>query len=117
MPASTQISSIVTLSKPRARARRTAASRMSALVWRRRRSRSPMQLAITLIVAHNANFAVKWSSGGVVDLHLIARANDVDGAARSNHCCGAGPGSRQLVPIGVVCSVPNRDMVADHDGG
>src|SRR6202008_2559769 len=113
MPASTQISSIVTLSKPRSSDKRTAASRMSALVCRRRRSRSPMQLAITLIVAHNANFAVKWSSGGALDLPRIACANDVGTAQRSNHQRGAGPGSRQRLAIDVLLSVPDRDGVAD----
>src|SRR6478672_13494054 len=38
---------MVTLSQPRACARRTAAPRMSALVWRRRRSRRPNWFAIS----------------------------------------------------------------------
>jgi hypothetical protein len=33
---------------------------MSALVWRRRRSRRPMGFAMTFMIAHGANFAVDW---------------------------------------------------------
>ena len=56
-------------------------------------------------------------AGGTVDVYRIAGADYLHGGRWGKHGHGAGPGPWQLASIDVVFAVPNRDLVADDDGG